>query len=390
MGYLGQRAVPFILKILQDESLRSKLAIPTGKDLFPEAPIDRICELLENYPVPECVGPLSTFLDEPSEPIRKSVLLVIGSAGRAECVEPLRKGFSDSDEYVRASALIGLKRAVKAKRLDEICKRDLFSDLEQLITAEKNTGDATNFAARIRPETSGRILPLAGYPQLEPEIIVSRFGRLGGSYNCRPSRAPSFPRRRVRRKEAGLRAGAYFGCGLAPSWPAPGSRGSRFARSADDECRGTRRDRRGGGPAGEPRIGGLRKASLGRGGSERILRAFRPEKYFSAVRAFDGEACGEGLSSYFYYSDADQWKEALAGFQAMGFKERTAILREAIAKFGRQGPPVDSKARQRLLDSLAEKDAGLFEELGERYYKSSEIIEVFAARYVIKNADAFK
>ena len=392
MDVLGLRTHPDLIKILKDESVRAKLTVPTRSDgtPFPEAPINRICELFERRPPPESVGLLSPYLNDRSKQIQESVALVIGSTGTPETVEPLRKALSDSDEYVRASALIGLKRAVKAKRLDEICKRDLFSDLEQLISAEKNTGDAANLLLDFDSKRAGEFCLSAAILNSSPKSLYSVLDALADHKIAVPrerllSLIAEFDGKKLAYAQARALGAALH---LLGQHQQPEDRlllEARMTSAAEPVAIGAAE-----GLLASHGLEGFEKRVWDEEEANGFSALSVPKKYFSAVRAFDGEVCGEGLSSYFYYSDADQWKEALAGFQAMGFKERTAILREAIAKFGRQGPPVDSKARQRLLDSLAEKDEGLFEELGERYYKSSEIIEVFAARYVIKNADAFK
>ena len=105
---------------------------------------------------------------------------------------------------------------------------------------------------------------------------------------------------------------------------------------------------------------------------------------------FDGQVNNGGLSQYFFNSSGDHWPEALAGLQAMDFVERLAVLREAVAKFGKNGPSQDRNRRQEQLAKLERKSDDVFGSLDGRYYKSAEVIEVLANQYVLKNADAFK
>ncbi len=51
-------------------------------------------------------------------------------------------------------------------------------------------------------------------------------------------------------------------------------------------------------------------------------------------------------------------------------KERLAILKEALAFFGPEGPPTDRSARQDQLAELFKKNDTIFEALDSRYYKS--------------------
>jgi HEAT repeat protein len=126
---LGARVHPAIIAILQDASVRAKLTVPTGTFLLPEAPLNRLCKLLDKHPPSAVVEPLIPFLDDPTPRIRKDVALVIGNVGLPESLAPLRKALADPDEYVRSSALIGLKRALEEERLDERCQRELFGDI---------------------------------------------------------------------------------------------------------------------------------------------------------------------------------------------------------------------------------------------------------------------
>jgi hypothetical protein len=65
-------------------------------------------------------------------------------------------------------------------------------------------------------------------------------------------------------------------------------------------------------------------------------------------------------------------------------------LREAVAKFGKDGPSQDRERRMVQLAKLERKNDSAFEALDDRYYKSKEAIDVLAKRYVLKNAAEFK
>ena len=74
----------------------------------------------------------------------------------------------------------------------------------------------------------------------------------------------------------------------------------------------------------------------------------------------------------------------------MGFKERLAVMHDAIGKFGKDGPSQDRERRQKQLANLERKNDGVFAALDEGYYKSKEVIEVLAKRYVLKNPESFR
>src|SRR5262249_42284402 len=140
---LGGKTHPHLLTILGDQSLRVKLVKPTGVDLLPEAPFNRVCFLLEESPPEAAVPLLSPFLNESSDGIRKDAAIVLGSIGTESVTAPVRLALRDSDEYVRSYALMGLGRAIEAGRLSGECRRDLFGDVRQLISAGKNGDEAS-------------------------------------------------------------------------------------------------------------------------------------------------------------------------------------------------------------------------------------------------------
>ena len=113
------------------------------------------------------------------------------------------------------------------------------------------------------------------------------------------------------------------------------------------------------------------------------------QKHYLAVLMFDGEVNNGGLSQYFFNSSGDYWRDALAGLEAMGFKERLVVLSTAIGKFGKGGPSEDRERRQNQLAKL-ERKSDAFEGLDDAYYKSKEFVEVFAKRYVLKNPEVFR
>ncbi|MGI8601607.1 MAG: hypothetical protein ACR2OZ_01275 [Verrucomicrobiales bacterium] len=67
---LGPRVHPAVIRILADQSFRAKLTIPTGTGLLPEAPINRLCDLLDDHPPGDVVDLLIPFLNDPSSQIR--------------------------------------------------------------------------------------------------------------------------------------------------------------------------------------------------------------------------------------------------------------------------------------------------------------------------------
>jgi hypothetical protein len=114
------------------------------------------------------------------------------------------------------------------------------------------------------------------------------------------------------------------------------------------------------------------------------------QRFYNAVFMCDAEINNGGLAQYFVNSSGDHWRDAVAGFKAMGSKERFGILQEAIAIFGSDGVPKDQSVRQQQLSKLYRRDDTIFDELNSRYNESTEVVEVLTARFVLANPEDFR
>jgi hypothetical protein len=114
------------------------------------------------------------------------------------------------------------------------------------------------------------------------------------------------------------------------------------------------------------------------------------QKFYCTVTECDGEIDNGGLAQYFVNSSGDDWPLALAGFEAMGMKGRLAILKEAVALFGPEGPSPHRETRQEQLAQLYRKNKAAFDALDDRYYKVPEVVDVMTGRYVLEHPDSFR
>jgi hypothetical protein len=114
------------------------------------------------------------------------------------------------------------------------------------------------------------------------------------------------------------------------------------------------------------------------------------QRFYSAVLMCDAEINNGGLSQYFVNSSGDHWRDALAGFEAMGFKERLELFRKALSFFGKDGPSVDREKRQEQLSKLYQNNDAIFDSLESRYYESKEVLEVFMTKFVLAHPDSFR
>jgi hypothetical protein len=386
---LGQRTHPELLRILRDPGLRSRLVRPTGENLLPEAPFNRICELASDQPPMEMVALMTRFLDDQSPEIRKDAALVIASTGVESAVVPIRKAFADDDEYVRAYALMGLGRAIEGKRLSEPCRRELLEDIQRLIT-EGNDKDASKLLLQLDREKARQFFLSDAQLSLESASLHENLRVLNDA-------GIPVPRERVVALIASLE-------GIELKYPrkyqlAEALRALGKHQDREDRLRlekhllSSEKTVAEGAAAGMLASHGLEgfRERIWKLETERGRKALSPpQRNYSAVFMLDAEVRNGGFSQYFFNSSGDEWRAALAGLEAMQSREYLGLFRDALAKFGAAGPSESRDERMHQLAKVENADEKAFDKLESQYYKSAEVLEVLAMRYVIKNADAFK
>lgn len=387
---LGTRIHPTVLQILGDTSRRSKLVKPTGENLLPEAPFNRACNLRGDAPPTNAAALIAPFLDDPADEIRKDAALVLGTIGTQEVLTPLRKAFADPDEYVRSCGLIGLQRAIENHRLDEQCARELYQDIAQLVIAGKNHDQSAALLLSIDPTRATDLF-------LSDRVFTATAPSLHEALEALADKRIAVPRERLLSLIADLEKSEL-------KYPKTYALGESLRLLGQHKLASDRPFLEARTSSSEPRVAAGAAAGLIasfdlEGFEQRTWDAkstsgfstLKPaQKQYLAVLMYDGEVNNGGLSQYFFNSSGDHWRDALAGLAAMGFSERHTVLREAVSKFGKDGPSQDRERRQEELAKLARKNDALFDALDDRYYKSKEVIEVLTQRHVLQNAGAFK
>jgi HEAT repeat protein len=388
---LGNRTHADLILVLRDSTMRQKLLKPTskGKLTLPEAPFNRLCDLLDGCQTPEVVKLLAPYLDDPSDEIRKSAALVIGSIGSKSIVSPIQKALQDSDEYVRSYALMGLQRALQGKHLTSTCRRELFGDLQTLVSEGKNADKAAELLLDFDQERAIDFF-------LSDSMLTTEAKALHYILRALNAKSLLVPRNRLlsligqlNTRELEYPQSYQLGEALRSlgKHRLPEDRATleeHLSHSADIVAEGAAA-----GLVASHGLDGFRERNW-RTLKERGLAALTAaQRHYNAVLIFDAEVNNGGLSQYFFNSSGDEWKAALAGLEAMGSTQRLAILREALDKFGYRGPSIQRDKRMTELSKLVSADEEIFGELDSRYYKSTEVIDVLATRYVLNNPDEF-
>jgi hypothetical protein len=115
-----------------------------------------------------------------------------------------------------------------------------------------------------------------------------------------------------------------------------------------------------------------------------------PQRRYHAFFSLDSQVNNGGFTQYFFNSSGDNWREAVAGLEAMESKERLAILLQAVAKFGKEGPSENRGKRMEQLSRITRNNEKSFGDLDSRYYESTENVSVLFMRYVLKNPAGFR
>jgi HEAT repeat protein len=388
---LGSRTHPALLQILRDRSLHTKLVAPTGKNILPEAPFNRICDLLDDDPPVEAVALLVPFLQQSfSSEIRKSAALTIGSTGAEAIVVPMRTALRDDDEYVRSYALMGLQRAIEAERLSDVCARELFEEIQRTLAESESDDDAAWLLLYFDEQRAVEFF-------LSDAVFTPKAKSLDEVLHALNAKGLTIPREKLLGliEQLGADELKYpHTYQLSESLQALGKHQVPEDRAILERYLSHGEDVVAEGAA----VGMLASHGLD-GFEERIWKAADeqgvaalslPQRYYIAVVALDGQVNNGGFSQYFFNSSGDGWRTALAGLEAMESSERLAILRDAVARFPDARPPENREQRMEQLAKLESAKDGVFDDLDSRYYESVEVVGVMQMRYVLKNADAFK
>ena len=387
---LGARTHPTVLGLLREPTLYGRLVKPTGKNILPEAPFNRACDLLGDSPEADAVEALAPFLSDPSEEIRKDAALAIAKTGAATITPLVRKALSDQDEYVRSYALMGLEYALSRSGLPDSTQAELFSDVLELLRAGRNANKAADILYRFNPAKAKDYF-------LSPEMFRAESPILHKVLQVLANAKVPVSREALKSLIASLEMQEM----KYPRTYALGEALRLLGQQQREEDRDFIRSRT---KHPEERVAQGAAAGLlcsfGLDGFEQKIRETAnrsgyesltwQQRFYDAVLLCDGEINNGGLAQYFVNSSGDMWQDALAGFKAMGFKERLSVLDEAIAKFGGPGPSVDRSTRQEQLSKLYKRNESIFDSLDSRYYKSSEVVKVYISRFVLENHEAFR
>lgn len=390
---LGGRTHNFVLKILNNPDLHGRLVKATSHEAYSswKYPFCRACDLLGESPPHAAVAAVAPFLDDPDVEIRKHAALVIGKAGAPTIVPYLRKAFRDSDRGVCKYALMGLEFTFSRNHLPPQCAAELFPDILHMLESEKHPpSEACNVLFHLDQEkaTEFFLLPTSFSP--DSPIIYELLKTLSEAKRIVP-----------REKLLGLIGALDAGELKYPREYALGEALRLLSRHQLPEDRGLLEARMN--HAEDQVVRGASDALLiSHGLDEFGARIWQKkqasgydslpdyQRYYSAICTCNGEIENGGISQYFLNSGGNHWKDALAGFAAMGSTKKHGALRDAAALFGKDGPSTDRRTRMDQLSKLCRKNDEIFDPMDKQYYDNSESIDAIVTRFVLAHPDEFR
>jgi HEAT repeat protein len=387
---LGSKIHPIVLSFLRDPALRTKLVKPTGESFVPEAPFNRACKLLGDDPPPEAVPAFIPFIDDPSEYIRGDAALALGKTGASEIITPIRKALGDKDDDVRNYALTGLQHAFKRKRISEISRTELFPDLQNLLLRGENADLVAGLLLDFDVERGKAFI-------LNQSFFNPDTSSLAGALSAIAKRGIPAPRDQLFKlihdlekteldyPRASAVAAALRLLGQLRQKDDAAFLEQRLSNSNKEIAQGAAE-----GLLANAGLKNFQQTIWDKNQNSGYGSLTQKQRNWMSVEQLNAEVNNGGFAQYFVNSSGDQWMDALTGLEAMGSKEMLPILQGTIAKFGKEKPSTVHQQRQEQLARLMRDNDNLFEQLDNRYYSSSELVEVMQARYAVNNAEDFR
>ena len=393
--YAGSRAIPFLVKALDDPRTAKTIFSTDPLAASGPSPFWRICDLLEDSPAPEAIPHLVPYLQHPSRQFRQQAALVLALIGSPDCVAPVKKALADGERGVREWALIGLMRGLSYNRRDPAFLSALFDALKPLLkepgyVVESPAGAlaAIDFARAVPILESPECFTTSN-PQLH-EVLKSldRKGHKVPHAQLLPllhelaTLAPTESRREIEYAAALLLYANHPDAAAESRFRsllfAPAESVAEAAGSGLETLAGI---------DPQPAVW----AVYDRGG---LAAMSQPQKYYFAVKEYYYEVFNGGHRQYFYNSAADHYPLALEALRLMGLKAKARILESSLGAFLPERPSTVWSVRRSQMEALSDTQEQFFNAANDHYSESdknpAERISARLTLYALTHRDEFR
>lgn len=382
LAVLEERAVPALAEALLDPRLHAAEAVRYA------GAFDSIVMLLEQLVAEEAVPAFAKLIGHANKDVRRRAAQSLGSIGKHSCETPLRTALRSDDHWMREAAVHGLSHAHRLGRLSQELAGALFNDVTAIVDKESLGGT----------DAPGLLILLDRERGVEYLLSPRQFR---GSHREIASITKALADAQVvARVELVLRLLNDLERQRRVNKTALGHVLKLLALTGD--------------PSAAMRI----ETAIERKGRENddvrsmaakayLVLSGVPDAYGVAIRAWSGgnvatlpeqvrnyatvhvllnEVRNGSLGQYFDNSYGEDVHDAIAGLDAIGASDAAAIVRNAVALFGKEGPARDRKKRQAQLEDV---DGKQIVKLSDELLADRDHVEVLLARYVVQHKSHF-
>jgi HEAT repeat protein len=392
LDLMGSAAVSSLLAALEDQRFHRA---EWEKYSQVPAPLESTLELLVMLARDEVVRIASPMVKSPSNQVRKTVALQLGSAGHATTIPSLQELMRDEDGYVRSHACIGIHRAVTGGRADVEFRRQAYDLL--LSQCDQDWGIAMNDAAEtivvLDPERAAldlgderwlnmsnrntyRIVEACNRANiLLPETIIRR---LLSDALSRAVGERCYPNDYV--AAAALCALAMWKSGDA------GTIADSLLNHQSEKLR----------EAAAEALAALADISdptgfvIGRVSKEGYEALSQEQRVVYCAFLFDAEVCNGGLMQFFGNSSGDHAVDTLNALAELRHNEAHAALATAIRLVGPLAREPERELRLTGFEGRWDELQPAFDPLESAYYKTNVRLRQAWLLYAIGHADHFR
>ncbi|MCW1887371.1 DUF4375 domain-containing protein [Luteolibacter flavescens] len=379
---LGDRIHALLLAYLSDKALRAEMLKASPSDASSDTLFSRICDAFGDSPPSSVIPLLAPFFEESDPSVRCDATETIAKTGAPASVAYIRKAFADPGDDLAISALGGLQVAIDRSAVHPDTRKQLFPDVQ----AFQKSGWDEEWAkalAGLNPHEASEYF-------LTPEIFNPDSPRLDTILRVLCEANLQLPRERLLALIEELKATKLTREKQQIAEPALLLLGRQRNPGDLDLLRGMGND-----TLARCAMPGL-LAWHGLEGYRDRLSKLEVEKDFAAlnehqrlhIAVYEFENAGPDIGAYFSGHKGDRWRDALAGLKQMKRGELAAILEEAVAKFGDEGPSNDREIRSKQVDDIEEKSG--FKDLDARLREAEDTWNLSLDRFAIEHADSFK
>lgn len=395
---LGNRAAPCLLEQLRDPRLARVTFSDEDGAYLSESPFERICDALRASLPRAAIPLLLPFVEHEQDHFRKHAGMLLGEIGFDDCAAPIERLLADDDEYVRSHTQIGIERGLELDRCTEGFQRAVFAPLRALL--ERGAPGGSHKAAwlllQLDRERAATIL-------LSERVLTPSNPELEAVLEACNRAALPIPHAQLLPLLAVLSTLADAnGEDSGQRWAELADALEAYARNPDDETERHLRQRlsahdpyvRAAAAAGLVRLARIESPlpfARARGKQAGFAALSKPQQHVLAAYAYDAEVCNGGHAQYFTNSSGNRWPTALDALEALGAKQRAAVLRDACALFPDNHPPTERDPRCALVAGFSTSADQALDALDKRYYAAeSEQIELLISLYALEHPDDFR